>query len=136
MEDYLKDGADSQNRCLKFCLKMPVLTSTDYFHQETNLPVLRERRNYHARILGFKRSKFPTNCININRHTRANQTPLLYYHLVHCAAYERSIEVDVSRKFNKLSPVLRSIDTIAKFKKEMKSILNNTIPVNVQNVYQ
>ena len=143
--DILYNGANSdlliliqrlQNRCLKFCLKMPVLTSTDYVHQETNLPMLIERRNYHARILGFKRSKFPTKCVSVNRQTRANQAPLLKYHLIHCAAYERSIEVDVSRKFNKLSPVIRSIDTIAEFKREMKIILKNTIPKNAKNVYQ
>ena len=52
-----------QNRCLKYCLKLPVLTSTDYIHQETDIPMLHERRLYHARILGFKKSRLPSFCV-------------------------------------------------------------------------
>ena len=64
--DVLNELQRLQNRCLKFCLKKSVLTSTDYIHQEVKLPMLAERRTYHARVYGFKRSQQMSFCRHIN----------------------------------------------------------------------
>ena len=95
--------------------------------------MLSERRKYHARILGFKYSKFEYLCVKPNRATRANQSPILFYSFIHSAAYEKSLEVFVAREWNRLVPDKREIDSLNKFKIQMKALLVATIPKNVLN---
>ena len=61
-EESLLSLQSIQNRCLKYCLKLPILSTTDYVHQESNVPMVNERRMYHAKILGHKKTKLPKYC--------------------------------------------------------------------------
>ena len=111
--DLLKSLQRVQNRCLKYCLKLPVLSSTDFVHQEAGLPMLNERRKYHARIIGYKKSKIPRYCAYNRYPTRAFTATVLKYHTVHTASYERSLEVYISQQWNALTPDIRNLPTIA-----------------------
>ena len=121
-----------QNRCLKYCLKLPRLTSTDYVHQVANIPKLEDRRVYHQRVYGYKRAQNPQYIDNRLRVTRAAQAPVLFYSLIHAASYERSIEVSVARAWNDLHHTVRNTENISQFKALMKVLLEQTIPVNQQ----
>ena len=117
-----------QNRCLKYCLKLPKLTATDYVHQEASMPTLEKRRLYHTQLYGFKRSKLNSFIDVRPLPTRAADAPLLMYHLIHTASYERSIEVNVSQTWNKLPPIVRQTETLSEFKSLMKESLKDSIP--------
>ena len=99
-----------QNKCLKTCLSKHILTPTELVHAEAQLPTLKNRRIYHAKIYAFKRST------NINfretklRVTRLSSAPLLHYSKISCASYEHSPEVLCAQTWNSLSPDLRNIN--------------------------
>ena len=127
--DILTQLQTVQNRCLKYCLNMPRLTPTDYIHQELEIATLRNRRIYHQRLYGFKRSRRPEFLDRRLRVTRAAQGPVLFYSLVHSASYDESIEVTVGRSWNNLHHTIRNIDPQL-FKNRMKLLMSNTIPTN------
>ena len=133
--DLLLDLQRIQNRCLKHCLKLPMLSSTDYVHQQAGLPMLNERRSYHAKIQGFKSAKKTENCATNAYRTRAFTAPVLKYNVIHTAAYQRSLEVYVSQTWNALNPDMRNTESISQFKKLAKKILADTIPKNRQNIF-
>ena len=108
-----------------------MLTPTDYIHQEVKLPKLVERRKYHAQIVGFKRSRIEDFVTATVRQTRTNVAPVLNYRIIHCAAYERALEVYVSRIWNALKPEIRLTEDLKMFKILMKKELENTIPTNI-----
>ena len=130
--DILASLQRVQNRCLKYCLKLPYLTHTDYVHQSAAIPMLDKRREYHTRIYGFKRVQHEEFKNIRPRNTRSAVSPLLKYHLIHATSYEKSIEVHVAQTWNKLPPNVRDTETISQFKKLMKVMLDSTIPVNAQ----
>ena len=122
-----------QNRCLKHCLKVPRLTSTDFVHQEANLPKLVFRRQYHAQIRGFRLIQVPAFVDHRPLRTRWALHPLLKYILIHSAAYQKCTEVYVAQTWNSLPPEVRGTDTFAEFKSQMKVSLLSTIPRNLLN---
>ena len=124
-----------QNRCLKHCLKLPILSSTDYVHQEAKLPKLSDRRLYHAHVLGFKRAVNPSFCNVHIRQTRNNEYPVLKYSHVKSSSYEKSLLVFVARSWNDLDNIHKSYDSLSKFIDAMKIILRNSIPSNQVNVF-
>ena len=116
-----------QNRCLKYCLKLPILTSTNIVHQLADLPKLCDRRLYHAKLYGFKRSK-KEEFINVRpRITRIATAPLLYYDIIHASSYENSVEVFTAQAWNALPPSARDTESISSFKKLMKKELKVTV---------
>ena len=119
-----------QNRCLKYCLNLPRLTPTDYIHQELNIASLRNRRIYHQRLYGFKRSRCQNFLDRRVRVTRAAQGPVLFFSLVHSASYDESVEVTVGRAWNSLHHTIRNIEDLQMFKNRMKILMSNTIPTN------
>ena len=112
-----------QNRCLKYCHKVPILTSTNVIHKMSNLPKLSDRRVYHAQIYGFKQSK-KVDLLNIRpRNTREAMAPLLKYSNIVLTSYEKSIEVFVAQTWNGLDKDLRNIVDLSSFKLKMKELL-------------
>ena len=126
-DDILERLQRVQNRCLKYCLKLPVLTSTNVVHQLADLPKLHDRRIYHARVYGFKRSR-KEEFLNIRpRNTRIAIAPLLNYGTIHVRSYEKSIEVFIAQTWNALTPHEREIEAISSFKTSMKEKMKDII---------
>ena len=124
---YVNAGADClallqrvQNRCLKYCLKVPKLTSTNAIHVRSQLPKLEDRRVYHIQVYGFKKAKHDKYIDVRARHTRAAVAPLLKYSHIILTSYEHSLEVVTAQTWNALKPSVRNILEISKFKTEMK----------------
>ena len=116
-----------QNRCLKYCYKVPILTSTNVIHKRASLPKLQDRRIYHAQIYGFKQSQ-KVDALNIRpRNTREAQAPLLKYSNIVLTSYEKSLEVFIAQTWNDLDKVYRNIVDISSFKTEMKTLLSKKI---------
>ena len=116
-----------QNRCLKYCFKVPILTSTNVIHKRAELPKLVDRRIYHAQVYGFKRSQ-KVELLNIRpRCTREALAPLLKYSNIILTSYEKSLEVFVAQTWNSLDKRLRNIVEISSFKNEMKSLMAQKI---------
>ena len=113
-----------------------MLSSTDFIHQEANLPMLCDRRTYHAQIQGFKFSNDQKKCATNPYRTRAFEAPILKYNIIHTASYQRSIEVYVSQEWNELKADLRNSESISVFKKAAKELLQAKIPKNKQNIYE
>ena len=116
-----------QNRCLKYCFKAPILTSTNVIHRRAELPKLVDRRIYHAQVYGFKLSK-KVELLNVRpRCTREALAPLLKYSNIILTSYEKSLEVFIAQTWNSLDRSLRNIVEISAFKKEMKVLLAQKI---------
>ena len=127
--DLLEELQRVQNKCLKTCYGDHILTATELVHAKARLPMLSHRREYHARLHAFKHSKDDRFNQNKVRNTRNNMAPLLKYSHIHCVAYEKSVEVLCAREWNALNVKTRNIEGLEDFKKEMKILLENTIPV-------
>ena len=138
--DILYHGAGStgiqllqsvQNRCLKYCHKLPMLTSTNVIHKNANLPKLFDRRIYHAQIYGFKQSK-KVDLLNIRpRNTREALAPLLKYSNIVLTSYEKSLEVFVAQTWNCLDKDIRNIVDISSFKCKMKQLMTEKISLYI-----
>lgn len=116
-----------QNRCLKYCLKLPMLASTNVIHKRADVPKLIDRRVYHAQVYGFKRSQ-NIDFVDIRpRVTRLATAPLLKYETIHSAAYGKSIEVSTGQTWNSLDTNFRNLEEISEFKTQMKRILSEKI---------
>ena len=98
-------------------------------HREAKLPMLRARRDYHLKLMAFKRvhagDKYIKTC---ERATRATQAPLLFYHIIHCTAYEKSPQVASGQIWNELPPDVRSLNILNEFKSKAKIVMESTIP--------
>ena len=127
--DLLDELQRVQNKCLKTCYGDHLLTATELVHAKAKLPMLSQRRIFHARIYAFKRSSNEKYVQPKVRNTRYNMAPILKYSHIHCAAYEKSVEVVCAREWNALNVKTRSLDNMDDFKKQMKTLLENTIPV-------
>ena len=120
-----------QNRCLKYCFKVPILTSTNVIHRRAALPKLCDRRIYHAQVYGFKQSK-KIDALNIRpRNTREAQAPLLKYSNIVLTSYEKSLEVFIAQTWNELDKKYRNIVDISSFKTEMKALLIKKIDLYI-----
>ena len=127
--DLLKLLQRKQNKCIKTCLGLNILTPTDTVHASANLPLLSERRSYHTKLLAYKRSRLGGRYIQVvNRPTRTNASPLLMYHTIHSAAYEKSPEVICSRLWNEQDPAIRATQTAEAYKILMKQLMLDSIP--------
>ena len=118
-----------QNKCLKTCYGDHILTPTELVHAKAKLPMLSQRRLYHTRLYGFKRSRKDMYKQEKVRFTRMSSAPLLKYSHIHCASYEKSVEVSCGREWNALNVKTRKIETFEEFKNEMKILLEQSIPV-------
>ena len=98
--------------------------------------MLSDRRVYHARILGFKRSKIDIFCKKNTRNTRASEYPILNYSTIKSAQYEKSLHVFVARCWNELDDRYKSCESLSIFKSEMKKLLEETIPKDKVNLFQ
>ena len=123
-EDCLALLQRVQNRCIKYCLKVPMGTSTNVIHVTSNLPKLLDKRVYHLQIYGFKKAQITKYTDIRPRQTRAATAPLLKYSHVILSSYEHSLEVVTAQTWNALRPEYRNIKEILKFKNTMKSLLN------------
>ena len=117
-----------QNKCLKTCLDLHILTPTELVHATANLPTLENRRIYHIKIYSFKRAQNPKFLEKKIRITRLSTAPLLKYSKINCAAYSKCPEVLCAQTWNSLEPDLRNIEEMEEFKNLAKSVLKDTIP--------
>ena len=74
----------SQNRVLKICLKQRKLTPTCNVHNDAGINLLKDRREAHAYVEGYKRSKKERFLKKATVRTRLNNGPVLLNFLPHC----------------------------------------------------
>ena len=117
------------HKCLKTCLKLNILTPTNTVHKLAKLPLLEHRRDYHLKLMAFKRvqsgTKYTKAC---QRQTRATQAPILFYHIIHCAAYAKSPQVVSGQIWNELPHEVRCLEVLSEFKAIAKCVLEQSIP--------
>ena len=128
-QDLLDDLQVAQNRCLKICLKVPMLTNTEYIHAKTKIPLLKDRRMYHLYMFMYPRSRDPSYCDNQNLNTRGFKGPVLKRLTPHGGAYFKSVEHFGAMTWNQLKPECRSLPSKLAFKHDRKEWLNNQIPI-------
>ena len=130
--DLLAELQRCQNRCLKTCYKLHMLTPTEEVHRKAQLPTLENRRVYHVDLYAFKRSQ-NRNFLKIpSRNTRLNQGPILNYPIIHCAAFEKSPLIVCAQRWNSLDTDLRNSENLVVFKSRARKILDDTIPAKNQ----
>ena len=95
--------------------------------------MLNQRRLYHTRLYAFRRVKQVSYRQQKTRVTRLSDAPLLKYSHIHCASYEESVEVSCGQEWNALNVETRNLVNLEEFKKKMKILLDNTIPVLEEN---
>ena len=117
-----------QNKCLKTCMGMHILTATEKVHADAKMPTLENRRKYHIKLYGYKRAQNPKFLEHKTRTTRLSTAPLLKYSKLNCAAYRNCPEVLCAQTWNSLKPNLRNIDDFSEFKNLAKTVLLDTIP--------
>ena len=127
VEDYKLKLQRVQSKCLKICEKVHRLTATTGIHKTTNMPLLKDRREYHMKLLAFKRAQIPKYRRTVTRATRLADGPVLMYYTIHSNAYEHSVEVQCAWSWNAIQPYLRNIETIDEFKNLAKIVLQDTI---------
>ena len=122
-----------QNRCLKICENAHRLTPTVDIHRATNMPLLKERINYHMTLLAFKRAQDPKYRGITVRATRLADGPVLKYHTIHCNIYMHSLEVQCAWKWLATQPYNRNIEDIVEFKHLAKKALLSKIHLDQEN---
>ena len=130
-KDILSQLQRMQNKCLKTCMSMHLLTPTDHVHAEASLPTLENRRIFHEKIYAFKRSTQDIFLEKKNRVTRQTLAPIMRYTKPNCVAYEYSPLVVCARRWNSLSVDTRNINDFEKFKELAKKDLEDSIPEKV-----
>lgn len=117
-----------QNKCLKTCMGMHILTATQLVHAEPQLSTLDNRRKYHVKMYGFKRAQNSKFLETKTRTTRLSTAPLLKYQKLNSTSYSNSPEVLWAQSRNSLKADVRNIKSNEEFKILAKKILKGTIP--------
>ena len=110
-------------------MQMNILTPTVEVHGAAQLPLLNDRRDYHVKLLAHKRVySGKDNTRAVERVTRANQAPLLFYNIIHTTSYEHSPQVRCGQMWNDMPPEIRLIESVEEFKTKAKEVLDATVP--------
>ena len=118
----------SQNRVLKICLKQQRLTPTCNVHNDAGINLLKDRREFHAHVEGYKRSKKDKFLKSVTVRTRLNNGPVLHNFLPHCESYKKSVEYNISVLWNLLHSDVRNLPCMLVFKSRLKENLKVLIP--------
>ena len=113
----------SQNRALKICMKRTIRTHTVDIHADTKMNYLHDRRESHALIDGYKRSRKDIYVQEHRANTRMADGPILKNKLPHCEAYKRSTKYCISMLWNNQDSSIRNTNTLVEYKDLLKSKL-------------
>ena len=118
----LKKLQTLQNRALRICLNVALLTPVEILHQSAQIPMLRIRREVHLRNFMYK-MKNNVNHLNMRDiiiRTRLHDAPVFELIKPTCEKYKQNVFYNGAVSWNTLPSQTRNIETYEEFKFQQK----------------
>ena len=118
----------AQNRGLKICMSVNVMTDNNYVHSHSKDPKLFNRRKAHLRNFMYQRKTNESLLDVVDVGTRSRDAPLFKTKFPRNEAYKRSVLYNGATEWNSLSVDVRNVDHFLPFKYLQRQWLKTTIP--------
>ena len=106
----------AQNKGLKICMSVNVMTDTNYVHSHSKDPKLFNRRKAHLRNFMYQRKTNESLLDVVDVGTRSRDAPLFKTKFPRNEAYKRSVLYNGATEWNSLSVDVRNVDHFLPFK--------------------